>query len=558
MEQHILFDGISFYKKNYHWIILFFVGALATTLIAVSLLASVPPVSRDALTHHLYIPKLYIQHGGVYEIPSLRYSYYPMNLDLLYLIPLGMGNDIVPKFIHFMFAAATAFYIWHHLKMRLNQIYALFGALFFLSIPIVVKLSITVYVDLGLVFFSTASLLYLVKWAESRFQIRCLAVSAGYCGLALGTKYNGLIVLFLITLFVPLVYSRCSENRNGIRSIAFGVFFCIVALLIFSPWMIRNLAWTGNPIYPLYDQIFNPGSGTTNSTTKLSHFVIRHFNQKESWWQMALIPIRIFFQGEDGNPKYFDGRLNPLLFFLPLMTFLRRRPGGILEVEQRLLALFSVLFVLFAFFQRDMRIRYIAPVIPPLVILSVYGIHQIQRELEKMASLYFRRVVATLLLLVGVLLFSGNVLYIIEQFHYVKPIAYLSGKLERDAYIEQYCHEYPAFRFANENLPESTTILGLFLGNRGYYSEREMMFDEALLQKSLEENDRYEGVIAYLKKTGITHLLIRANLFEKWINDNLDPGNITKLSDLLRRHACLLFSENGYLLFSLGRICPVS
>ena len=70
------------------------------TVICISILASVPPVSRDALIHHLAVPKLYLEHGGIYEIPSIRFSYYPMNLNLLYMIPLYFGNDILPKFIH--------------------------------------------------------------------------------------------------------------------------------------------------------------------------------------------------------------------------------------------------------------------------------------------------------------------------------------------------------------------------------------------------------------------------------------------------------------------------
>ncbi len=72
------------------------VGLLAVIVISIVILAYVPPVSRDALTHHLAIPKLYLKHGGIYEIPSVKFSYYPMNLDLLYMIPLYFGNDIIP------------------------------------------------------------------------------------------------------------------------------------------------------------------------------------------------------------------------------------------------------------------------------------------------------------------------------------------------------------------------------------------------------------------------------------------------------------------------------
>ncbi|MCG2778088.1 MAG: hypothetical protein L6406_20645 [Desulfobacterales bacterium] len=143
--------------------VIFFLGLF---IISTVILASVPPVSKDALVHHLAVPELYLKHGGIYEIPSMSFSYYPMNLDLLYLIPLYFGNDIIPKCIHFCFALLTAWLIFGYLKRRLDLSYALFGVLFFLSIPIIVKLSITVYVDLGLIFFSTASLLALIKWIE--------------------------------------------------------------------------------------------------------------------------------------------------------------------------------------------------------------------------------------------------------------------------------------------------------------------------------------------------------------------------------------------------------
>jgi hypothetical protein len=97
----------------------------------VIILSWVPPVSRDALIHHLALPKLYLKHGGVYEIPFMSFSYYPMNIDFLYLIPLYFGSDIVPKFIHFGFALLTAWLIFYYLRCRINQAYAMVGVVFF-------------------------------------------------------------------------------------------------------------------------------------------------------------------------------------------------------------------------------------------------------------------------------------------------------------------------------------------------------------------------------------------------------------------------------------------
>ena len=84
------------------------VAATASLVLAILLLRGVPPVGRDALTHHLAVPKLYLKYGGLVEIPRVPFSYYPMNLDLLYMIPLYFGNDIIPKFIHFAFALLTS------------------------------------------------------------------------------------------------------------------------------------------------------------------------------------------------------------------------------------------------------------------------------------------------------------------------------------------------------------------------------------------------------------------------------------------------------------------
>ncbi|MGB5615884.1 MAG: phospholipid carrier-dependent glycosyltransferase, partial [Desulfobacterales bacterium] len=203
-------------------VIVILAGLTLALVVSIVFLAWVPPVSRDALTHHLAVLKIYLQQGGITELPDIPFSYYPMNLDLLYMVPLYFGNDILPKYIHFLFALFTAGLLFWFLKRRLSVPYALFGALFFLSMPIIVKLSITVYVDLGLIFFSSAALILLLIWTESMHKSKYLILSAICCGLALGTKYNGLIVLFLLTLFIPFLYLKTERGKQYVQSKAFG------------------------------------------------------------------------------------------------------------------------------------------------------------------------------------------------------------------------------------------------------------------------------------------------------------------------------------------------
>ncbi len=196
---------------------------LLLVILAIGVLCWVPPVSRDALTHHLAVPKLWILNHGMLELPHLPFSYYPMNLDLLYLIPLFFHNDILPKYIHFLFGLLTAVLVYRYLRSRIDTVYALAGALFFLSTPIIIKLCITVYVDLGLIFFSFSAMLYFFKWMADDFRIKHLILAGFLCGLAVGTKYQGLIVLLLMALFTPLFFLRSHIQRGNNQLKAAGV-----------------------------------------------------------------------------------------------------------------------------------------------------------------------------------------------------------------------------------------------------------------------------------------------------------------------------------------------
>jgi 4-amino-4-deoxy-L-arabinose transferase-like glycosyltransferase len=552
------------------------VGLLICLILSIIVLSYVPPVSRDALIHHLAIPKLYLKHGGIFELPEYKYSYYPMILDLLYLVPLYFGNDIIPKLIHFSFSLMTAWLIFGYLKNRLDSCYALFGVLLFLSTPIIVKLSITAYVDLGLIFFSYATIIYLIKWFETDFKIKYLIFSAIWCGLALSTKYNGLIVLFLMTVFVPFIYLRSihSETFGQGRAIGYSAVFIIVSLMVFSPWMIKNYAWTNNPIYPLYDNVLNPkkaisiksklpgtdSSDTTNHasgavkkpTGRWGSFVVRKVIYGEKWWETALIPIRIFFQGKDENPKYFDGKLNPILFIFPFFAFIGlKKNNDELRTEKKLFFIFSVLFFLFVFFQADMRIRWIGPIIPPLIILSVHGLYEIISFINKKYSGAAKKTVKCFIFVFITSLLGLNVVYLIDRFRIVKPLDYLSGRVGRDEYIENYRPEYATINYANHHIPHNSKILCMFLGNRSYYSDREVVFDYNLAPKTIIQLYSAERIFINLKKRNITHILIRYDLYNKWVQDNYNTKEREVVRQFYNNHLNLLYSKHGHGLYQL-------
>ena len=536
---------------------------LIAAVIATALLASVPPVSRDALTHHLAVPRLYLKHGGIYEIPHLNFSYYPMNLDLLYIIPLYFKNDILPKFIHFAFALATAAMLARYLHRRINMEYALLGALFFLTIPVVIRLSSTVYVDLGLVCFLFASLLFLFRWMESGFKPGYLLISAVFCGLGLGTKYNGLVGLFLLGLFVAFVYARYhkGEKHLSLRSTGWCAAFVMAALLVFSPWMIRNFVWTGNPVYPLYKDAFKAENKSTELTpntrseakSRMSHIQIRRKIFGESWGGIALIPVRVFFQGKDDNPRYFDGKLTPFLLFLPGLAFLGIRCADRREKSEKfMMLLFSVLFLLYACAQTSIRIRYFSPILPPLVILSMFGLYNLQARILQTTHGISNVLKKTAIFGVIVAMLGFNAVYMAERFQQDQPTAYISGDITRNQYLQRFRPEYASFQYANRNLHRNDKILGLYIGNRGYYSDIPIEFSMEILQKIAAKTDSGKAAAEILLDKGFTHLLLNFSLFSQLALE-YSPHEKKVLKEFFEDYTVIKFSEDGYGLLLLKR-----
>ena len=532
-----------------------FVCILIALILSIGILSYVPPVSRDALTHHLAIPKLWIEHGGIYEIPSLLFSYYPMNIELLYLIPLYFGNDIIPKCIHFSFALGTAWLIFSYLKKRTNHMLSLLGVLLFLSTPVIVKLSISAYVDLGLVFFSWATIFYLFAWIESRYSPKYFIFSAIFCGMGMGTKYNGMIVLVLLTLFVPVVYIRTvSKNKFKKKwAIGYPILFFLIAITFFSPWMIRNLSLTGNPIYPLYNNRINEESDDTAiSNMSMKPWLQRKLIYQETAIDTALIPIRIFFQGQDDNPRFFDGKLNPALFLFPILFLIpNRKMDGKVKFEQFFLASFAILYLLYASFMVDMRIRYIAPIIPPLVILTVMGIGNVMQWIESFERNKNKALCRLMVVIVLSCFVLMNVRYIVGLFKSVNPVPYVLGETSREAYLLNKLPDYPAIQFVNQIKFDDVKLLALFLGKRLYYFNKPVEFNMNSFATKVAHSTSARNLSNILRKDGYTHFIVGVQYFEYWANQSLNNDQKKIVSEWFRKDCQLLFSKNGYAVFQM-------
>ncbi len=536
----------------------------------VVLLASVPPVSRDAMTHHLAVPRLWIERGLLAELPEISFSYYPQLLDILYMLPLYAGVDFAAKYLHFAFALMTAAIIFLFVRRRIGAAWGALAGLMFLTIPVILKLSVTVYVDLGLIFFSAGALFAMVLWLEDTERFKWLLIAAVCSGFALSTKYSALISFFVMSLALPLFFLKDSgrDVRAQANAVKFGAIFVIVSLLVFSPWMIRNASLTGNPIYPLLQGVFghrvtdaaNADSDAIvhasvvvdeqlrNQPKSMSPLLIRKLVYEESLPYTLLIPVRIFYEGQDNDPKYFDGRLNLLLLLLPLALFFMTRRVRFEQKELPLFAAYVVLVVVLTFLTKDMRARWISAIVPPLVVLSVYSLYLLN---ELMAQRYpVKSAVHPATVVIAALFFLPNLVYSLDLYRKIDPLPVISGQVSRDAYISEHRPEYAVISAANATVPDDGKVLGLFIGKRRYFFDVDAIVLNEVFTTIAESTASPADIAGRLRALGYTHIVTNNHLFGEWMN-RTDEATRQRVGDFAAQHVNELRAVGIYGLYEI-------
>ena len=112
-----------------------------------------------------------------------------------------------------------------------------------------------------------------------------------------------------MTAVVAFTAFRAPAGRSGTpyRALGATLLFVGAAGVMVLPWGLKNYVWTGNPVYPLFDQWFNAAAPADLAT--VPPVVLRKLVYGESWLEILLVPLRIFFQGQDDALIQRDGLL---------------------------------------------------------------------------------------------------------------------------------------------------------------------------------------------------------------------------------------------------------
>ena len=222
------------------------------------------PHGYDVVEYHLQIPREWYEARRIIPLHHNVFSFFPFNVEMHYLLAMHLrggpwaGMYLATLMHGAMILLSVLAACGFALRLTRNTPQAatarVVAALAMLTTPWLPQLGAIAYDEGGFLLFSTLA----IGWAalalrqpERRTARFALAgVMAGFaCGVKLTAVPEVLLAIGLISLIV-LIFTRASPSRSVPRRLAGPVIFGIACLLVFSPWLIRTYAWSGNPVFP--------------------------------------------------------------------------------------------------------------------------------------------------------------------------------------------------------------------------------------------------------------------------------------------------------------------
>jgi hypothetical protein len=202
--------------------------------------------NQDAVAYHLLGPTVWLREGVIRPVLDNSHTAFPQIPETLFAVLLTIGGDRAPDFSSWlMLGLLLLISAGLAMRMGLNTSQGWWVAAIVATMPAVYAGSHNCFVD-GLF---AAFVLAAARVGFDIESIREWAVFGVFCGLAMGTKYTGLLAVPALAICCAFVLlNRDPLSRSvGIRNLGLAM---AIAAVVASPFYLRNWIFLGCPIYP--------------------------------------------------------------------------------------------------------------------------------------------------------------------------------------------------------------------------------------------------------------------------------------------------------------------
>jgi len=485
------------------WAVLLVAFGAAFALVLALANCAAPALDYDGLEYHLGAPARYVERGRICFLPGNVYSSFPLGMEMLYLDGMALCPDRIvagqaAKVLNWLFALAVIASVWCFGRRFFSAQAALAGAAFFALCPwVFATTAANVYVTMGwslytaLAFFCAAAAMHGARKgdrdthaprasdgapgpsAEAANPTGWVILSAISAGLAVCCKYPSAVFVAgpVAAAFVAVGASRRTPGKWLKRA----VLFAVVTTAVASPWFVRNIAFTRNPVYPLAWQLFD---GTNWDARKNARWVQAHEPDGYGLGELKHAVAKV-------HATRFSSVL-PYLFVAFALFGSERKTTWVL------VSLCAAYFALWFLLTHRIE-RFMVPVFPVLAAASGWGFVQAARTRARALALFFA-LAAGLFCCYTVSLYSTA-----------------EGMTDPEGFLAA-CRG-PIWRARAEvmSMPAGTSVLAVGEA-QGYYWGRRLatftVFDGNPLDGLIDGGSTCREIARRLREAGYTHVLV--------------------------------------------------
>lgn len=474
-------------------------GLLGTLLTAMT-----PVTDGDALCYHLQVPKTFLAAGSFGFDPDLHETVYPLVVESLYAVALGMRGPVACRLVQWLFGLGFAFSVTALARPWMGRRAWWAGAVALL-VPAVSNGMSAPLNDVALAATCAATLLAWCRWLERPTAGRAV-VTGLLAGVAVGVKYPALVwvgVLAASQLALTLRRSGCR------RTLGHLIVFGLATVVIGGGWYLRAFGFTGNPVYPFFRHTFG-GAGLDVVLESVKRPLdVTPWNLLTALGPMTLEPDRFDSFAHQFGPAF--------LLFLPGLL--------LLKAPRRLLGLVSLglVFLLLCLTQRQ-SMRFVLAAVGPLSV----GVAWVAARCTRREGVTRAVVLASFLAVLG----FESVLSLVRARHGLPVV------LGREADASYLARREPTFvvgQWMDRALPSTARVIGQ--DHRGFYLPRPYTMELAHRRRTGlgKVTGPAADLVTKLQQRGYTHLLLCPPVPEDAVE--FDPTLGRLLSGWLATHA---------------------
>ncbi|MBK6713101.1 MAG: glycosyltransferase family 39 protein [Chloroflexi bacterium] len=473
----------------------------AASLLLAFVMALTPVTAWDSLTYHLVGPKLYIQAGRFVHPLNIPQLGFPLLGQMHFTLGMLLVGDGVAALFHFGYGLLVLALAVVLARKMFGDETAWLAALVLLSVPTFFTLISWPYVDVTLMFYTTAVFYTFFRWQQTR-QTGWLVVMGMMIGFSGGLKYTAVATPIAITISLIWI-----SRKDGVKAIL-GRLLLVggIALVLVTPWLLENYVTTGNPVYPFF---LNNGKFWDDWWAWWYDLPGTGFAATAPW-RLLTAPLEATIAGTEGS-DFYEATIGPLilgaLFLLPLVW--RKFSRSEKALAGHMLLLIGLNYALWlnglAHTALLLRARFLFLIWGVTAVLA--GLVLAKIRTLKSPALDVAWLVQTILSLTLVLLLVAQTLAFLQ----VNPLPVVVGLEDREAYLFRQLGVYhTAVQEGVNTLPEGSSVMMLW--ETRTYACQVVCHPDPILGRFLHLTQHLHYDAAAIRQTweaeGVTHVLM--------------------------------------------------